>query len=264
MSSAPAARLRRPSAEQRGLHGAGGCRERVGGSAQGGGLAQHRAAEPDDEVGGGQQADAVDRAVGHEHAGQVERQQASPLILVPRHDDERDVAPAGQAAEQPVELGLARRRGFAGRQPHRRRGRPHDAGHVPALDPEPGQRPGVRLRVVEVVLLLEAGVAEELLPVAPTDVRPATGTASGTATSSTRRTLTRLLRPRRSGSRNVICGIASVQAVSTKSLAWLPAATSKRPLEAEPRSCAVLFTRPTARVPRLPPRCCVVSTPPRP
>jgi len=36
--------------------------------------------------------------------------------------------------------------------------------------------------------------------------------------------------------------------VRTKSLAWLPAATSKRPLEAEPMSCAVLLTRPTARV----------------
>ena len=47
----------------------------------------------------------------------------------------------------------------------------------------------------------------------------------------------------------------SVQAASTKSLAWLPAATSKRPLEAEPSSCAGAVRRgPTARVPRPPPR----------
>ena len=52
---------------------------------------------------------------------------------------------------------VARRRLCAAR-------RPHHADDVPALDAEAGQRGRVRLRVVEVVLLLEAGVAEELVP----------------------------------------------------------------------------------------------------
>ena len=123
-------RFRRPSPRREASTGAGRRRERVRGRAEGGGLAQHHAAVPDDEVGGGQQADAVDRPVGHDDAGQAGRQQASSLVLVARDHDERHVAPAGQPAEQVDERRLVGRRRLAGRQAHRRRGRPHHAGDV--------------------------------------------------------------------------------------------------------------------------------------
>ena len=93
--------------EQRCFDGAGRGRERVGRRAERGGLAEHRATEPDDEVGGGHQADAVDRAVGHDHAGQVQREEAPPLVLVPGDDDQREVPPPGESAQESGEPGSA-------------------------------------------------------------------------------------------------------------------------------------------------------------
>ena len=133
-------------------------------------LPVHRPSRRDDEVGQRDQALAIHRPIGDEERGQSERAYESPLLGRAGKDDGVDVSPPAEHLEQAQEERVwpAVVEGDVG-------GRAENDHDAVSVDAELVEHERIGSEVGQVVLLLEAGIADELGRAKPVAAQPLLG-----------------------------------------------------------------------------------------